>query len=591
MYSSLLQEFRARRAEPPQAESLTAEFVRTRLWSPASRLGVSRMIWLLCWSILSILWVSMAAAYVSDAERSQQSMEGRISLTAKGFSEYVKLDLAAVDRLLRQVRRDVQAGRPLPRQDTVDAEHRDLGGLVLQLAQSDAKGMLVASSLQIQPGATIADRKHFLTFRSDPTDRLYISEPVLGRISRKPSLQLVRPLLGPDGEFQGVLVASIDPELLKAYFSSFHALDDEGSVTVAGLDGLVRFRLTADGFSAGQDVSRSAIWKDILESDRGLFETTAVIDGVRRRSVFQRVEGQPLSVIIGVGTESYLRGFHQRWRFATVFAGVISVLLLVLAYAISRLSNEQHQLIGQLEESRNKALEANEMKSNLLASVSHELRTPLNSILGFSELIRDLSNDEMVSRYASLIHTSGDHLHSLVNTILDLAKIEAGRMSVSVEAVDLGSLLKAVTETHRVSADKKGLQLALHLQSGFKPEIRTDRTKLIQVLNNVLHNAIKFTHDGGVQVLASTADDGTTMVSVQDTGVGISSSQLPKVFERFNTVAEPTDATGQGSGLGLALCKELLGLMGDEITIASEPQHGTRVDIFIPPNAPKEAAS
>jgi signal transduction histidine kinase len=531
----------------------------------------------------------MAAAYVSDAERAQQAMDGRISLTAKGFSEYVKLDLAAADRLILQVRKDYQAGRGWPTQEAVNAEQRDLGGLVLQLALADASGALVASSLPMKPGASIADRKHFLAFKNDFTDRLFISEPVLGRISRKPSLQLVRPLLGPKGEFQGVIVASIDPELLRSYFSTFHALDDQGSVAVAGLDGKVRFRLTEDGFSAGQDVQQSPYWKDIVGTDRGYFETTAVIDGIHRRSAFQRVEGLPLAVIVGLGTQSYLGAFNQRWRFAAVFAGVITAMLLTLAYAITRLANEQQTLIGALEESRNKAMEANAMKSHLLASVSHELRTPLNSILGFSELIRDLSADEMVAKYADLIHTSGDHLHSLVNTILDLAKIEAGRMGVSVEAVELGGLLRAVTESHRISADNKGLELSLTLQSGFKPDIRTDRTKLVQVLNNVLHNAIKFTAQGHIDVLAATADDGTAMISVLDTGVGISPSQLPKVFDRFNTIAAAADATEQGSGLGLALCKELLALMGGDITISSEPGHGTRVDIYISQHTPKEA--
>jgi signal transduction histidine kinase len=549
------------------------------------------MVWLLCWSILCVLWVSMAAAYVSDAERAQQSMDGRISLTAKGFSEYVKLDLAAVDRLILQVRKDYQSGRGWPTQAAVDADQRDLGGLVLQMALADANGLLTASTLPMKPGANIADRKHFLVFKNDVTDRLFISEPVLGRVSRKPSLQLVRPLLGPKGEFQGVIVASIDPELLRSYFATFHALQDQGSVSVVGLDGTVRFRLTEDGFTAGQDVHQSLYWKDIVGSDRGLFETTAVIDGIHRRSAFQRVEGLPLAVIVGVGTESYLASFNQRWRFASIFAGVITAMLLTLAYAITRLANEQQTLIGELEESRNQAMEANSMKSHLLASVSHELRTPLNSILGFSELIRDLSADEMVAKYADLIHTSGEHLHSLVNTILDLAKIEAGRMGVTIETVDLGRLLKAATESHRVSADKKGLQLALTLQPEFKPDIRTDRTKLIQVLNNVLHNAIKFTVEGRIEVLAGTTADGTTMISVLDTGVGIAPSQLPKVFDRFNTVDGPTDATEQGSGLGLALCKELLGLMGGEITISSQPGQGTRVDIFISHQSPKEATA
>jgi signal transduction histidine kinase len=211
------------------------------------------------------------------------------------------------------------------------------------------------------------------------------------------------------------------------------------------------------------------------------------------------------------------------------------------------------------------------------------LRTPLNSILGFSELIRDTGQEPKISQYAGLIHKSGTHLHALVNTILDLTKIESGSMGLTLEPIDMPRLLETLVAIHKVNADEKNVELSLSLDGVVQGMVESDRTKLAQIMNNVIHNAIKFTPTGAIFVVMKPAGDAGLLISVIDTGIGIAADKTAQVFERFNTIDAPvSSACVKGTGLGLALCRELLHLMQGKIALFSEVGHGTTVDVFIP---------
>lgn len=220
------------------------------------------------------------------------------------------------------------------------------------------------------------------------------------------------------------------------------------------------------------------------------------------------------------------------------------------------------------------------MKSRFVASISHDLRTPLNAILGFSELLRDVPDHPENGRYAGLIHSGGQHLHALLNTLLDLAKIEAGRMEVERAEVDLVDVVRTLVEVHSGNASKKGLSIALDsaLPAGHTAVANTDRTKYVQVLNNVMNNAVKFTSRGGMQVNVS-ADEGGFLVIVRDTGCGIRPNVMARIFDRFSSASMPGSNDEEGTGLGLSLSRELIRLLGGSIDISSEPGSGTQVSI------------
>ena len=556
----------------------------------ALNLGITRLTWITCGLSIVVVGATALMARQADLSQVKAAMDAAITLNARGYAKFVALNVSLVDRELTELRMAHVNGVKLPPQSAIDVNLKALGGLLLQVAVADADGLVVDSSLgRPQAAVSIADRPHFLAARNNPLDQLFISEPVLGRVSKKLSLQLVRPILTPDGRFHGVIVASIDPELLKAYFTDLKALENQGALTIIGTDGIVRFRLEAKGFSAGQDFRAGPRWKEIATQPSGLVEHKGLLDGVYRRMAFHRVDGYPLVVSASTGLQEQLRNFDARWRLIWGLALALAALLAVVAATTARLVKEQKRSFGLLAQNRLRALESSRTKSNFLASVSHELRTPLNSILGFSELIRDTGTEPRISQYAGLIHTSGTRLHALVNTILDLTKIESGKMGLTLETIDMPQLLETLTSVHKVNADHKQVELSLSVDKNLHGTLESDRTKLVQVLNNVIHNAIKFTPSGAIFVVMKPAGEAGVLISVIDTGIGIPASDIGQVFERFNTLAAPMDGAGEkGSGLGLALCRELLSLMGGTICLVSEAGHGTTVDIFIPYKIPAQ---
>jgi signal transduction histidine kinase len=231
----------------------------------------------------------------------------------------------------------------------------------------------------------------------------------------------------------------------------------------------------------------------------------------------------------------------------------------------------------------NRQLEtANRHKSEFLANMSHELRTPLNSILGFSEVLKMRLFGELnpkQAEYIEDIHASGRHLLALINEILDLAKIEAGRMELEPSRFDVAETLGETLVLMRETAAKQGI--GLHLEAGPElGEIRADRRKLKQILLNLLSNALKFTPAGGqVRIIAHSTEAGLE-VTCADTGVGIPIEQQAAVFEEFKQV--PGGSKVEGTGLGLALTKRLVTLHGGTIRVRSRPGKGTAFTFTIP---------
>src|SRR5205085_7059465 len=195
--------------------------------------------------------------------------------------------------------------------------------------------------------------------------------------------------------------------------------------------------------------------------------------------------------------------------------------------------------------------------SDFLATMSHELRTPLNSILGFSDVLLtgDQLNDKQ-QRWIRNIRTSGDKLLSLINDILDLAKIEAGKMQVRLEEFSVHDVCEGLLNMFRQLAEKKNIDLRSQIDSGV-PVLRQDVTKLQQILQNLLSNAIKFTPEGGRVLLKAEAETKYVTISVMDTGVGVAREEQDLVFQKFRQSGNPLTREHAGTGLGLSIVLEL----------------------------------
>jgi signal transduction histidine kinase len=251
----------------------------------------------------------------------------------------------------------------------------------------------------------------------------------------------------------------------------------------------------------------------------------------------------------------------------------------VIAIENVRLFNEIQDKSRQLEV-------ANKHKSEFLANMSHELRTPLNAIIGFSEVLIERLFGEMNAKqedYLKDIHSSGKHLLSLINDILDLSKVEAGRMELELSEFHLPAALQNAMTLVRERAHNHGIKLALKVAPSLG-EIRADERKVKQIVLNLLSNAVKFTPDGGRVDVNARMNGEAVEIAVKDTGVGIAPKDQEAVFEEFRQVGRDYTNKQEGTGLGLALTRRFVELHGGKISLQSKPGKGSTFTFTLPLN-------
>jgi len=248
---------------------------------------------------------------------------------------------------------------------------------------------------------------------------------------------------------------------------------------------------------------------------------------------------------------------------------------------------EIQQINRDLARARDEALSASRAKSDFLANMSHELRTPLNAIIGYSELLLEEADDRKESGSSSdllRIKRSGEHLLSLINDILDLSKIEAGKMELACESFVPIDLIEEVIHTIEPLAKKRNNLLEVSLGSELG-QLYADRIKLRQVLINLLSNACKFTENGNIRLTVNRvhdADGDHMKIAIQDTGIGIGEEAQSALFEQFKQVDSSRSRKYEGSGLGLALSRQFCRMMGGDIQLESEPGKGSTFTVVLP---------
>lgn len=256
---------------------------------------------------------------------------------------------------------------------------------------------------------------------------------------------------------------------------------------------------------------------------------------------------------------------------------------LVSMQASLRQANSELDLkVDELAQANMALYESNRLKSDFLATMSHELRTPLNSILGFSEvLLSGQTLNDKQSRWVHNIQSSGEQLLNLINDILDLAKIEAGKMQLRIEEFSIRDVCEGMLSMFRPLAEKKNIELREQIHADI-PVLRQDPGKIQQILGNLLSNALKFTPEGGRVLLKVDADDTTMTLVVSDTGVGIAPEDQELVFEKFRQAGNPLTRAHAGTGLGLSIVRELSKLLGGSVTLQSEVGRGSTFTLRLP---------
>lgn len=258
--------------------------------------------------------------------------------------------------------------------------------------------------------------------------------------------------------------------------------------------------------------------------------------------------------------------------------------------AVTRHNESLRVANRELEVLTVEAQEANRLKSEFLATMSHELRTPLNSILGYSELVlksKKASLDERSRENLQVVKRNGKHLLALINDILDLAKVESGKISLHLEPLDPQALVQGVSSVTQALAREKGIAL-LVTHEPFTASIVTDSTKVRQIVLNMVSNAIKFTNEGQVVIRVGPGTAQTWVVEVEDTGIGIAPTDQLLVFEEFRQVDASATRVAGGTGLGLAIARKLARLLGGDLSLRSEPGAGSTFTLVLPLVTPGE---
>jgi signal transduction histidine kinase len=505
-----------------------------------------------------------------------------------------------------------------------------LAGQPIQAAAAGPDGRVRAGALGKTPEpADLSAEDYFQVHRDNPNAGLFIGKSVPARGTNQAAIQLTRRLEKPGGGFGGVLVFSLDPDFLISLHRSID-LGSNGIMALVGLDTVVR---AAHWGSSNAAVPGSAPIPGALSvpggahAKLGAYVAQSPLDGVTRLFDWRKVPGYPLMVIVGLDKDECL-GTPNRLALIILGLGGAAMLLsgALAAMVVQEISNRvryevevnshaaglkdanenltiQHQALvkttselaverAKLQDTNSKLLQAqheseaaNRAKSAFLANMSHELRTPLNAIIGFSEIVRDklLGPDSPAYfEYAGDIHDAGHHLLAIVNNILDIAKIEAGKADLSEAVTELAPLLRESIRAIKPQAKSGNVEIVKDYPAeGI--EVNCDDVRLKQVFINVLSNAVKFTPAGGqIAISAALEQDGGLCIAIKDSGIGMTEAEIEAAFEKFRQIDNSLTKRFQGTGLGLPLAKQLIELHGGTIEVSSEPGVGTEVRIRLP---------
>ncbi len=383
-------------------------------------------------------------------------------------------------------------------------------------------------------------------------------------------------------------------DLTKEHFGLYHAhiylLDEvhEALVLAAGA-GTVGDQMVAAGHTIPLDAERSLVARaartrsgvvvnDVRRSAD--FLPNPLLPDTRSEMAVPLIAGDTLIGVMDVQSE-------RTGRFSDEDVAIHSTLAAQIAVSVqnARLYAEQVDVADQLRE-------VDRLKSEFLASMSHELRTPLNSIIGYAEVLLDgidgpLTGD--MEEDVAAIHESGRHLLSLVNDVLDLAKIEAGQMDLALERIRLYDVVEEMAATSRVLLKGKPVDLILDVPEDL-PDVRADLLRLRQIVGNLLANAAKFTDEGTITLRAGIyeRDPRWLLVSCADTGIGIASEKLQVIFDRFRQVDQSYSRRAGGTGLGLSITRQLIQMHGGMLWVDSVPGAGSTFYFTVPIAAPDE---
>src|SRR5205807_9613504 len=400
---------------------------------------------------------------------------------------------------------------------------------------------------------------------------------------------MVRPVRDRDGRVIGILGSVQRLETLRQWLLPVEV--PNGSLFVVDRNGQLLFHRTRTGPDHLADYADAPVVQSLRQGLNGVAEIEDPVERVISLSAYRWLPTLGWGVVVQRAENLALQRTRTRIGLSALVALILTAALAALgAVALRnerRIVAANERLRGEIAE-RRRAEEAtaaaNRAKSEFLSRMSHELRTPLNSIIGFTELMLTSTRDTLSDRQRSAldrVRGSGRHLLGLINEVLDLSKIEAGRMDVRAESFTVPPLVQECLGAVEPQAQAKGLTVRATGLEG-APEIVQDRGKVKQILINLLSNAVKFTDRGSVELRVERPDDAFVSIAVADSGIGISLDDQAVIFGAFRPVESATTHSRGGTGLGLAISRRLAELMGGTLTVESTPGRGSTFTLSLP---------
>ena len=557
---------------------------RPLIWSLANNgmqifLGLGGLLIIIAiWSFVLVQIERDKRDYISNANLHLQNV-------ARGFKDHSQSTILSADQALRVLKfhyekngkADFDLLNSYFKKNVIDTNFLNQAGIVSE------DGLYIYSNLPNHKIVNISDREHFIIHKEGYGYPLFVSKVVFGRASHKWSIQLSRKLVNPNGGFNGVAVASIDP----TYFLNFYRkinLQSNGFSSLLDLNGYVR-TLRAGNFSTIEGLKEPLSLPPSVHTEAsGVFIANNLYDQVNRIYAFERLSNQPLLVLVGMDLDEVLIEHYVHRNIYLMFAIGLSFMLALFAisavYTIQRSSRMNRNLLQRTQE----AGTANKHKSEFLSAMSHELRTPLNGIMGYAEYIFHSAKDSATRFPAQIIYENSHYLLNLINSLLDLTKVESGQMSLMPTQFILLQEIEEVIKIHKGRIQSRHIQLKLEFRCEQIMQVNIDLFRFKQILNNLLDNAIKYSKDYGEITIEvdEIITSNEIKFAVRDNGIGIPIEMHSEVFQKFWQNEDFVTRKYPGSGLGLAICKRLVELMDGQIGFSSKPEFGSTFYFILP---------
>ena len=584
---------------------LTTESAPARSPAPAPQPA-----WLPAGVVLLIAALVLGLGAVSIGQEKNRYRERATAATenfARLLDQHLTDTFGRTDAILQSTTwflRSTAAGAT-PRPDVIQAYMARAQALQPGLASIrilDRDGLVRHSSDTHVPDeqpVSLADRDYFQKARANPASGLIVSGPFLGRVTGRWVVVLARPLVDDTGAFAGVAIANLATDYFEKTLSQV-SLGRHGAATIRTTDLALVHRVPAvKGKIGTREVS--AELRAVIEASPqgGTFIAATAIDGIERTNAYRRLKDYPFYVLVGIATQDYLGGWAQNVTLVSTLSVLVVIAVALSAFLVNRAQRrlesdiaervriarelelaieERGRLNLELAETARRAQAADRAKGVFLANMSHEIRTPLNGLIGMAHLVRRGGlTPEQAARMGKLEASAG-HLLQVINAILDLSKIDAGKMALEERPLRVEALVADVLSLLEPRAEAQGLGLSSEL-GPMPPNLVGDPTRLQQALLNYGNNALKFTSAGQVSVRARVLEEDESgallRFEVEDTGIGIDRATLDRLFTSFEQADASTTRKYGGTGLGLAITRRLAMLMGGDAGAESRPGQGS----------------